>query len=95
MPTETTPATSTSGSTTPLCGHCGRPVINTPAVVYGGVAYHTECTRSPYAADEIERLRAERDEAIAAARHLKNLVTSPLTEEDKEWAMKAREAEAA
>jgi hypothetical protein len=30
--------------------------------------------------------RAERDEAISAARHLKNLVTSPLTEEDKEWA---------
>ena len=30
--------------TTPLCGHCGRPVI-THAVYYGGMAYHPECTR--------------------------------------------------
>lgn len=49
--------------------------------------YRADRSPSPTEGDaEIERLRAERDEAIAAARHLKNLVTSPLTEEDKEWA---------
>jgi hypothetical protein len=37
----------TSGMTTPLCAHCGRPVIFA-AVWHGGRAYHYECTQSPH-----------------------------------------------
>lgn len=32
---------------TPICGHCGRPVIGM-AVYANGIAYHYACTRSPY-----------------------------------------------
>lgn len=32
--------------TTPLCGYCGRPVIDF-AVWHGGVPYHGECTHGP------------------------------------------------
>jgi hypothetical protein len=35
-----------TGMTTPLCGHCGRPVI-AGTVYFGGNAYHYECTQSP------------------------------------------------
>ena len=41
--------TSASSGTIALCGHCGRPVINQPAVWANGVPYHVECTKSPYA----------------------------------------------
>lgn len=34
------------GMTTPICGHCLRPVVG-PAVYHGGAAYHPECTRGP------------------------------------------------
>ena len=34
--------------TTPLCGHCGRPVLGQPAVFAGGVPYHIACSASPY-----------------------------------------------
>ena len=33
-----------SSGTIPTCGHCGRPVINSPAVYSNGVAFHAECT---------------------------------------------------
>jgi hypothetical protein len=33
-------------STTPVCGHCGRPVLG-PAVWSGAVPYHAECTMPP------------------------------------------------
>ena len=39
---------STAVGTTPLCGHCGRPVIGQPGVYCNGVMYHMACTRSPY-----------------------------------------------
>ena len=32
--------------TTPLCGYCGRPVIDY-AVWHAGVPYHGECTHGP------------------------------------------------
>lgn len=40
---------STAIGTTPLCQHCGRPILG--AVFYGnaGEPYHYECTQSPYA----------------------------------------------
>jgi hypothetical protein len=34
-------------ATTPLCGHCGRPIVGGAVYTYGGV-YHLECTQSPY-----------------------------------------------
>ncbi len=36
-----------TGWTTPVCAHCGRPVINN--IVYGnaGEPYHYECTQPP------------------------------------------------
>ena len=37
----------TSCNTGQFCGHCGRPVLN--AFYIGGIAYHYECTQSPYA----------------------------------------------
>ena len=36
----------TCSGTTPLCGYCGRPVIDF-AVWHAGVPYHGECTRGP------------------------------------------------
>lgn len=36
-----------TGITTPLYAHCGRPVIFN-AVWHAGRAYHYECTQSPY-----------------------------------------------
>lgn len=35
-----------TGMTTPLCGHCGRPVVG-GAIYSGGLAYHIECTHGP------------------------------------------------
>ena len=36
----------TGTDTTPICGHCGRPVL-IQAMWHGGVPYHYECTRGP------------------------------------------------
>lgn len=45
---------STSAGTTPLCAHCGRPIIGTPMKMgNAGEPYHLECTLSPYAQPEI------------------------------------------
>lgn len=35
---------------TPLCAHCGRPVLSARVAGYGGELYHVECTQSPYVA---------------------------------------------
>jgi hypothetical protein len=40
--------TGTGTGTVYICGHCGRP-IGGVATLLGGVAYHYECTQSPYA----------------------------------------------
>lgn len=57
-------------STVPLCGYCGRPIVG--AMTFGGgVAFHPECTRGPVsdarAADIIARLTAELVEALERA----------------------------
>lgn len=55
-----------------LCGHCSRPIIGGAAFV-GGVAYHLECVRSPYAAPlppESELRAIVRDELRAELRKL-------------------------
>ena len=36
---------------------------------------------------DLAKARSERDEALAAADALKRLVTAPITEDDKEWAI--------
>ena len=38
-----------SAGTTPLCAHCGRPVLAMAAYGNAGEVYHFECTQSPYA----------------------------------------------
>lgn len=51
--------------TTPLCAHCGRPIIST-TLRHGnsGELYHAECTRQqPDWATEIERLTRQIEDA--------------------------------
>lgn len=56
---------STSAGTTPLCAHCGRPIIGTPMRVgNAGEPYHVECTLSPYAQPEITTDTTSRDDAV-------------------------------
>ena len=61
---------STSTGTTPVCGYCGKPVINA-GVWHLGIAYHAECTMAEYEKPEIIRAPellafvAEKDKRIA------------------------------
>lgn len=61
--------------TTPLCAHCGRPIIST-TLRYGnsGEMYHAECTLPDWAA-EIERLRLIEDAARRLLHGKRNAVS--------------------
>ncbi len=53
--------------TTPICAHCGRPVLGSPMKVgVMGEIYHFECTLSPYAKAVVERMDDRKGEDVDA-----------------------------
>jgi len=51
----------------PICGYCGRPVLEEDAVSGKGLAvYHRECTKPPSALAELERRLAAVEIAVNA-----------------------------